>query len=139
MSTTRLTLPLLAALTLAASAASSTRVAHSTPERHALAAASAPRKAAAEPKVALAPSKPAFDPARAFNDLGCVGCHGDDGVYRDEIKGAIGKPVDQVASWIRNAPSIKPDTDMPSFFGAINERDSKVLAGFMLDRAAHLK
>jgi mono/diheme cytochrome c family protein len=140
MSTARLTLPLLAALTLAATAASSTTGTHSPrTESRGPAPAPSPTKPAAPQQVAPMPSKPAFDPSKAFNDLGCVGCHGDDGVYRDEIKGALGKPVDQVARWIRNAPSIKADTDMPSFQGAIDEPDSKLLAGWMLDRAAHLK
>src|SRR6185503_15728127 len=73
---------------------------------------------------------PAFDPAKAFDDLGCSGCHGDDGIYRDEIKGALGKPVDQVARWIRNAPSIKPDTDMPNFENVIDAQNSVALAGW---------
>jgi mono/diheme cytochrome c family protein len=81
---------------------------------------------------------PAFDPAKAFNDLGCSGCHGDDGIYRDEIKGALGKPVDQVARWIRNAPSIKPGTDMPSFESVIDAPNSSALAHWVMDRAAHL-
>jgi mono/diheme cytochrome c family protein len=88
-------------------------------------------------KAATLPT-PAFDAAKAFNDLGCSGCHGDDGIYRDEIKGALGKPVDQVARWIRNAPSIKPDTDMPNFENVIDTQNSVALAGWVMDRAAHL-
>jgi mono/diheme cytochrome c family protein len=94
--------------------------------------------AARTTKLAAALPTPAFDPAKAFNDLGCSGCHGDDGIYRDEIKGAIGKPVDQVARWIRNAPSIKPDTDMPNFENAIDAPNSAALAAWVMDRAAHL-
>jgi mono/diheme cytochrome c family protein len=89
-------------------------------------------------KTAAALPTPAFDPAKAFNDLGCSGCHGDDGIYRDEIKGALGKPVDQVGRWIRNAPSIKPDTDMPNFENVIDAPNSVALAGWVMDRAAHL-
>ena len=88
--------------------------------------------------VKRAPSRPAFDAGRAFVDLGCSGCHGDDGIYKDEIKGALGKRPEDVARWIRNAPSIKPDTDMPSFDGKIDEAGSLVLARWMQERAAHL-
>jgi mono/diheme cytochrome c family protein len=87
---------------------------------------------------ASAPILSSFDPAKAFVSLGCSGCHGDDGIYRDEIKGAIGKPVDQVARWIRNAPSIKPDTDMPNFEKLIDVPNSVALAGWVMDRAGHL-
>lgn len=135
----RFTLHLLATLTLIAGAVSSTAVARSD-GGHARDTAPAPApKAAPAPKKAAATPAKIFDAAKAFNELGCVGCHGDDGIYRDEIKGAIGKPVDQVARWIRNAPSIKPDTDMPSFATAIDEPDSVVLAAWMQDRAAHLQ
>jgi mono/diheme cytochrome c family protein len=79
---------------------------------------------------------PAFDPARAWVDLGCIGCHGDDGIYRDEIRGGLGKPVDAVARWIRNAPSIKPHTDMPRFEDRIDEADSVALARWVLELAA---
>lgn len=86
----------------------------------------------------VVPATPPFDPSKAFVDFGCSGCHGDDGIYRDEIKGAIGKPVDQVARWIRNAPSIRPGTDMPSFETVIDESKSIALAGWVMDRATHL-
>jgi mono/diheme cytochrome c family protein len=109
----------------------------SAAERH---SAPSPRVAATArpaPKATQLPA-PAFDAAKAFNDLGCSGCHGDDGIYRDEIKGAIGKPVDQVARWIRNAPSIKPETDMPNFENVIDAPNSVALASWVMDRAAHL-
>lgn len=80
-----------------------------------------------------------FDPAKAWVDLGCIGCHGDDGFYTDEIKGAIGKPVDQVARWIRNAPRIKPGTDMPDFAPTIDETNSVLLAGWVQDLASQRK
>jgi len=98
-----------------------------------------PRVVAAAAHKAVRLAAPAFDPAKAFNDLGCSGCHGDDGIYRDEIKGALGKPVDQVGRWIRNAPSIKPDTDMPNFENVIDTPNSVALATWVMDRAAHLE
>jgi mono/diheme cytochrome c family protein len=93
---------------------------------------------AASARRVVPPPPPAFDPAKAFVDLGCSGCHGDDGIYRDEIKGALGKPVDQVGRWIRNAPSIKSDTDMPNFENVIDTPHSEALAHWVMDRAAHL-
>jgi len=101
---------------------------------------------ARQPSATAAPPAPVapidrveqFDPATAWTELGCVGCHGDDGVYRDEVKGALGKPVDQVARWIRNAPSIKPGTEMPCFEAIIDAPRSVALAAWVLDRAAHL-
>jgi hypothetical protein len=88
------------------------------------------------PRHATVAAAPAYDPARAWVDLGCIGCHGEDGIYRDEIQGGLGKPVEAVARWIRNAPSIKPQTDMPNFEGRIDGRDSVALARWVLDLAA---
>lgn len=79
------------------------------------------------------------EPSVLWNQLGCTGCHGDNGVYRDEITGAIGKPVDAVARWIQDAPSIKPDTMMPSFKGAITEADARELAAWVQERATGLR
>jgi mono/diheme cytochrome c family protein len=109
----------------------------------------APQSSAAEPapgaRVGSSPppdsapvSGGAFDPERAWLRLGCSGCHGDGGIFRDETRGALGKPVGDVASWIRDAPSIKPDTDMPSFEDELDEANATVLARWVLQRAAHL-
>jgi len=43
-----------------------------------------------------------------------------------------------VGRWIRNAPSIKPDTDMPNFESVIDVPHSEALARWVMDRAAHL-
>jgi mono/diheme cytochrome c family protein len=136
MNTTRFALPALSALVLLAGFVSTRAIARA--ETAAVQRVATPAVTKVAPPHAVAPSKPAFDPSHAFVDLGCVGCHGDDGVYRDEIKGALGKPVEQVARWIRNAPSIDPHTEMPSFQNAIDVPDSLVLAAFMQNRAAHL-
>jgi len=73
-----------------------------------------------------------------WDGLGCSGCHGDSGYYREKIKGAVGKPVDQVARWIRNAPSVKPDTQMPNFVNMIDPPESVALAEWVLKRAASM-
>ena len=133
MSAKPLTFALLAALGLVTAgrgfSKAAERVAPVTQQKPAVVVSVAP---------AAHPVAPSFDPAKAFNELGCSGCHGDDGIYRDEIKGAIGKPVDQVARWIRNAPSIKSDTEMPNFEKVIDVPSSIALAGWVADRAAHL-
>ena len=105
--------------------------------------------ASASEHIAVSPAAPehpamhivasTFDPAKAWVDLGCIGCHGDDGVYSDEITGALGKPVDQVARWIRNAPTIKPGTEMPYFAPRIDEPNSVALARWVQDLASHRK
>jgi len=133
MSPKPISFALVAALTVVAA-----RGLSSAAERHAPTAQPARAVVVSVQRVEPMPAR-SFDPAKAFNDLGCSGCHGDDGIYRDEIKGALGKPVDRVARWIRNAPSIKPDTDMPNFEKLIDEPSSIALAGYMLDRAAHLE
>jgi len=81
-------------------------------------------------------ARAAGDPSALWDRLGCAGCHGENGPYRSEIRGALGKPVDSVARWIRNAPSIKPDTMMPSFDGKIGEADSRALAEWVQARVA---
>ena len=80
-----------------------------------------------------------FDPEKAWTELGCIGCHGDDGVYSDEITSALGKPVDEVGSWIRHAPELKPGTEMPYFADRIDEPSSVLLARWVQDLAAHRK
>ena len=143
MSSSRIHLALVA-VAVSTSSAITAMADHGTKPRAKLAVA-----APARTKGAVTPDAPSrstthivastFDPAKAWVDLGCIGCHGDDGVYTDEIKGAIGKPVDQVARWIRNAPRIKPGTDMPDFAPSIAETTSVLLAGWGQDLASQRK
>jgi len=133
MSAKPLTFALVAALSVVAVRGLSNAAERRAPAKPAAAAAKARHSA---PARAATPARPAFDAAKAFVDLGCVGCHGDEGIYRDEIKGAIGKPVDQVGRWIRNAPSIKPNTDMPNFENVIDQPNSEALAAWVLNLAA---
>jgi cytochrome c553 len=85
------------------------------------------------------PTAALAEPTALWTQLGCTGCHGENGFYKEKIKGAIGKPVDAVARWIQNAPSIKPDTMMPSFKGAISDSDSRALAAWVQERAAGMR
>ena len=90
------------------------------------------------------PSMPAPDPLAAadaqalWNRVGCCDCHGEGGPYEEKIKGALGKPVGDVAKWIRNAPSIKPDTDMPRFADVLQEPQALALAQLVQARAARM-
>src|SRR5439155_21906091 len=76
----------------------------------------------------------AATPETLWNTVGCAACHGDDEYYRDRIKGALGKPTDAVARWIRDAPSVKRDTLMPSFKSTLGEPESRALAQWVLSR-----
>ena len=82
---------------------------------------------------------PPRDPDVIWKRVGCNGCHGEHGFYREKIQGSIGKPVDQVARWIRSAPSIKPDTPMPDFKTKISLPESRALAAWVQARAAAQK
>lgn len=74
------------------------------------------------------------DPAALFNNLGCVGCHGEGAAFHEEIKDAKGKPVDFLARWIRDAPSIDSGTMMPSFKTVVDEPTSRALAEWVKAR-----
>jgi mono/diheme cytochrome c family protein len=81
-------------------------------------------------------AEPAAGSEALFNRLGCVGCHGEGAAFHEEIKGAQGKPVDALARWIRDAPSIKPDTMMPSFARTLDQPQARALAEWVRERVA---
>jgi mono/diheme cytochrome c family protein len=83
-----------------------------------------------------AASEPSTDPAVLFTQLGCIGCHGEGAAFHEEIKGAKGKSVDALARWIRDAPSIDPDTIMPSFKGVLDESRARAVAEWVKARVA---
>jgi mono/diheme cytochrome c family protein len=83
-----------------------------------------------------AASEPTADAEAFFTQLGCIGCHGEGAAFHDEINGARGKPVDALARWIRNAPSVKPDTMMPSFIRMLDEPQARALAEWVQQRVA---
>lgn len=85
--------------------------------------------------------KPAQEtpPEQLFTQLGCMICHGPQGIYRDKIKQSIGKPVAETARWIRNPEAVKPGTQMPTFASLIDEPTSVALARWVQEYAAARK
>ena len=79
---------------------------------------------------------PNFRPASQFIALGCVTCHAKGAPYHDKIKQCAGKPVDEVARWIRNARAIKPDTKMPVFADRLTESQARQLAAWVQENVA---
>jgi mono/diheme cytochrome c family protein len=94
-----------------------------------------PRKKGTQPE---ARASSATDPEALWTGLGCVGCHGDGAPFRDKIKQSLGKPVADVARWIRDAQSIKPGTQMPTFHDVLDEPRALALAAWVQARAASL-
>lgn len=73
-------------------------------------------------------------PEELFLKLGCPSCHAKGAPYARKIRQAKGKPVDEVAAWIRNPQSKIPGTPMPTFATLMTEEQSTQLAGWVLTR-----
>ncbi len=75
------------------------------------------------PPLALAAN--ASDGQKVYYKYGCNSCHGDKGVGVGDLRGAHKKYAtdDALKAWIRNAPSFKPDTKMPTWDGVIAEEE----------------
>lgn len=74
-----------------------------------------------------------------WNGLGCAACHGEGAPFRDRLKQSVGKPVAEVASWIRDPQAKKPGTQMPTFRDVLDEPRSLELAAWVQERAATMK
>jgi mono/diheme cytochrome c family protein len=76
------------------------------------------------------------DGKRLYQAYGCVSCHGDDGVgIADLRRAAEHYPTRaELKAWIKDAPSIKPETRMPAWDGVIREEDYEPL----MDHVLHL-
>lgn len=75
------------------------------------------------PPLALAAN--ATDGQKIYYKYGCNSCHGEKGVGVGDLRGAHKKyPTDdKLQAWIRNAPSFKPDTKMPTWEGVIADNE----------------
>lgn len=75
---------------------------------------------------------------RLYESYGCGSCHGDNGVGIADLRQAAQHyPTrEQLKAWIRDAPSIKPDTRMPSWDGVIAETDYDPLIDHVLELGA---
>jgi len=67
-------------------------------------------------------------PQRAFEQLGCVACHGKGAPYEAKLQQASSKPAAEVARWIRNPELYRPGTLMPTFASVLDEGAALELA-----------
>lgn len=82
-------------------------------------------KKARHPNPPQALAANASDGQKIYYKYGCNSCHGEHGVGIGDLRGAHKKYATDEAmqKWIRNAPSIKPDTRMPTWDGVIAENE----------------
>jgi len=71
------------------------------------------------------------NPARAFERLGCVSCHGKGAPYESKLQQASGKSAAEVARWIRNPELYRPGTPMPTFASVLDESAALELANWL--------
>lgn len=79
---------------------------------------------------------PETKPEQLFISLGCVTCHAKGAPYHEKIKQCLGKPVDEVAAWIRNPEKTKPHTQMPTFADLITVEQATALAAWVQEHPA---
>lgn len=93
-----------------------------------------PNKPSALPR----PKAPAPEekPEEIFAKMGCVTCHADGAPYAAKLKQAHGKPVEEVAAWIRNPEKSKPGTQMPTFEHLLDEQQALSLAEWVQAKVA---
>lgn len=108
-----------------------------------LAAAGCDDRRAAEsptpaPSAALPPvaARTPIPPEELFNKHGCPACHAKGAKHEDKLVRAAGKPVEEVAEWIRNPQAKKPGTGMPTFAAVIDETEARALAEWVQARVA---
>jgi cytochrome c551/c552 len=65
------------------------------------------------------------DGQKIYYKYGCNSCHGEHGIGVGDLRGAYKKYAtdEAMVKWIRNAPSIKPDTRMPTWDGVIADNE----------------
>ena len=70
---------------------------------------------------------------RLYYRYGCVSCHSTTGVGIADLRHAVEHyPTDErLAAWIRNAPAVKPGTQMPTFQGVIGEDEYPDLVAYV--------
>lgn len=97
------------------------------------------------PKIRNAvPPPPAADLAnlsrgqQLYETYGCGSCHGDNGVGIADLRQAAQHypSRDQLKAWIKDAPSIKPETRMPAWEGVIAEAEYDPLMDYVLELGA---
>lgn len=82
------------------------------------------------------PTKTPTPPEEVFIKHGCPTCHAKGAPHEDKLAAAVGKPVEEVAAWIRNPERKKPGTVMPTFASRIDETEARALAQWVMSRGA---
>ena len=77
------------------------------------------------------PANTARTPEQLFSHLGCVACHGPDGIYAARLVHARGKPAEVIARRILNPERSDPGTRMPTYAGRISMEDALALANWI--------
>jgi cytochrome c553 len=88
-------------------------------------------KPRANPPTPLQPN--ASNGQKIYYKYGCNSCHGENGVGTGDLRGAYKKYAtdEGLKAWIANAPSIKPDTKMPTWQGVIAEDEYPALMQYV--------
>ena len=88
---------------------------------------------ARHPNPPLAIAANASDGQKIYYKYGCNSCHGEKGVGVGDLRVANKKYATDEAllKWIRNAPSIKPDTKMPTWEGVIADGEYAPLVQYV--------
>jgi mono/diheme cytochrome c family protein len=93
------------------------------------------RNAVARLPQAPAASARASEGQRLYQVYGCGSCHGENGVGIGDLRQAAQHyPTrEQLKAWIKDAPSIKPNTRMPAWEGVIAESEYDALIDYVLE------
>jgi mono/diheme cytochrome c family protein len=73
---------------------------------------------------------------RLYYKYACVSCHGESGAGGNADLRQAAKHFatrSELAAWIRDAPSIKPETRMPAWKGIIAEEEYEPLIAYVLE------
>lgn len=79
----------------------------------------------------LQPARPDDSAEALFVNVGCATCHGEQALYREQLRGALDKPIAEVAAWILEPQAIKQGSIMPAFKHVIDEAQARELARYV--------
>lgn len=79
----------------------------------------------------LQPARPDDSAEALFVNVGCATCHGEQALYREQLRGALDKPVAEVASWILEPQASKPGSIMPAFKHVLEASQAEELARYV--------
>lgn len=69
--------------------------------------------------------------AALFAKSGCVVCHGPGAPFREKLRDAAARPVEEVTERILHAERYNPATVMPTFAGTLDEASARALAEYV--------